>query len=102
MTFSVAVVLRAFLAAPDQPRYGYDLMRECGFGSGKLYPILGRLEKAGWLDRDREDVDASAEGRPPRVLYRLTALGESCARRELASLAAQFGPLRLTPQWGLR
>jgi PadR family transcriptional regulator PadR len=105
MTLNVAVVVRACLGSPSEPRYGYDLMRECGFGSGKLYPILDRLERSGWLDRRREEVDPSVAGRPPRVLYRLTAEGERAARRELAQLGERLGmPARdtigLRPGWG--
>jgi PadR family transcriptional regulator PadR len=90
VTVAVAIVLRAFLADPTEDRYGYDLMRQCGMGSGKLYPILDRLEKAGWLRRARERLDTAVAGRPPRVLYRLTAEGQRAARLELAALTEQL------------
>lgn len=61
-------------------------MRRLGFPSGKLYPILARLEKAGWLRRDHEDVDPAVAGRPARALYRLTSDGVAAARYELAAL----------------
>lgn len=92
VTVAVAAVLRAFLNEPTEPRYGYDLMREIGFPSGKLYPILARLEGAGWLRRDHEDVDPAVAGRPPRALYHLTAEGVRMARYELASLYDQIRP----------
>jgi PadR family transcriptional regulator PadR len=102
---AVAQVLRAFLDDVSESRYGYDLMRQTGFASGKLYPILARLQKAGWLLREHEDVDASAEGRPPRALYRLSPEGLEAARYELAALADQLrpptaGPVRLRPEGG--
>jgi PadR family transcriptional regulator, regulatory protein PadR len=53
VTVATARVLRAFLADASRPRYGYDLMRETGYASGKLYPILARLTRAGWLERAR-------------------------------------------------
>jgi PadR family transcriptional regulator, regulatory protein PadR len=91
VTIAVARVLRAFLDDIDKARYGYDLMRETGFPSGKLYPILARLQKAGWLVREREVIDPAAERRPARTLYRLSAPGVAAARQELAALAAEFG-----------
>jgi PadR family transcriptional regulator, regulatory protein PadR len=91
VTIAVARVLRAFLDDVTKDRYGYDLMRETEFPSGKLYPILARLQKAGWLDRERENIDPSAERRPARTLYRLSPTGITAARQELAVLAAEFG-----------
>ncbi len=92
ITVAVATVLRAFLDDVTEPRYGYDLMRLTGFPSGKLYPILARLEAAGWLDRQRESIDASAEGRPPRTWYRLNERSIAIARHELAVLRQQMTP----------
>jgi PadR family transcriptional regulator PadR len=91
VTIAVARVLRAFLDDVTESRYGYDLMRETGFPSGKLYPILARLQQAGWLVREREDIDPAAERRPARTLYRLSSTGVVAARQELAILAAEFG-----------
>ena len=102
MTLAVARVLREFLADPSQARYGYELMGATGFPSGKLYPVLARLVDAGWLVREREDVDASRAGRPARYLYRLSEQGAVAARRELTGLSEQLAPpvpqsLRLVP-----
>jgi PadR family transcriptional regulator PadR len=84
VTMAVAQVLAAFLVDPSRPCYGYDLMRRTGVRSGKLYPILARLERAGWLIRERED--APADGRPPRRRYRLSPEGNAAARAEVAPL----------------
>jgi PadR family transcriptional regulator, regulatory protein PadR len=92
ITVAVATVLRVFLDDVAEPRYGYDLMRLTGFASGKLYPILARLEAAGWLDRERESIDASSEGRPPRHWYRLNERSIALARQELAALSQQVTP----------
>jgi PadR family transcriptional regulator PadR len=104
VTVAVAVVLRAFLEDPVGERYGYDLMKETGLGSGKLYPILDRLEKAGWLRRACEKVDPAVVGRPARVFYRLTADGERAATLELAALNDRLHrpsrwPAGLRPGW---
>jgi DNA-binding PadR family transcriptional regulator len=92
MTTTVAKVLRIFLEDPTEPQYGFDLMQTAGLPSGTLYPILARLEHAGWISGKREVIDPSAAGRPARRMYTLTAEGATVARRELASLSAQLRP----------
>lgn len=84
MTIAVAVVLQEFLTSPTDPRYGYDLMKATGYPSGKLYPILARLNAAGWLQRDREDEQPV--DRPARYPYRLTPDGVALARQAVAEL----------------
>jgi PadR family transcriptional regulator, regulatory protein PadR len=80
-------VLRAFLADPAAPRYGYDLMRAARLPSGTLYPMLARLQDEGLVTSEwesRPDGDGDAGGRPPRKYYRLTGEGARVARLELA------------------
>jgi PadR family transcriptional regulator, regulatory protein PadR len=105
MTVAVARVLREFLADPSEPRYGYELMQLTGFPSGKLYPLLARLQRAGWLTRERENADPAQAGRPARWMYRLSASGAESAHHELAVLNEQLEPvaaprLRLQTQGG--
>jgi DNA-binding PadR family transcriptional regulator len=92
VTLAVATLLRVFVQDPAEPRYGYDLMRETGFASGKVYPILARLEAAGWLVKEVEDVDPAIVGRPARRHYRLSGDGVGAARRGLALVDAQLRP----------
>jgi PadR family transcriptional regulator PadR len=66
-------VLAALLSATGDWHYGYDLSKATGLKSGTLYPILMRLEGHGWLEARWEGAQQS--GKPPRHLYRLTALG---------------------------
>jgi len=87
-------VLRALLADPDQPRYGYDLMQAARLPSGTLYPMLARLQDEGlviseWESRDNDD---DSSGRPPRKYYRLTGEGVRVARLELAQAASRQAP----------
>jgi PadR family transcriptional regulator PadR len=100
MTTAVAKVVAALLADPDTDRYGLDVMRDTGLASGTLYPILLRLERAGWVTAAWEDIDPVAEGRPSRRYYRLTAHGAAAGRHELAALNAQLsraaGPIGQT------
>jgi PadR family transcriptional regulator PadR len=101
ITVAVARVLREFLADPSRPRHGYDLMRATGYPSGKLYPVLARLQHAGILARSAEEVDTADAGRPARFLYRLTDDGAVLAGQELAVLSAQLSVparRRLRPQ----
>jgi PadR family transcriptional regulator, regulatory protein PadR len=103
ITVPVAKVLAALLSEPTTDRYGLDLMKAAGLRSGTLYPILVRLERAGWLQARWEDVDPVRAGRPARRYYRLTADGVTRARSELAELHAQTRPATLnTPAVALR
>jgi PadR family transcriptional regulator PadR len=102
LTVAVAVVLRVFLDDVSRPRYGYELMRLTGFPSGKLYPVLARLERAGWLSKEQEDIDPQAAGRPIRRMYRLSDEGCRAASHELGLLSERLQPpspeQSLTPQ----
>jgi PadR family transcriptional regulator, regulatory protein PadR len=106
MTLAVAMVLRVFLEEPEEPRYGYELMRRTGFPSGKLYPILARLQAAGWLVKQVEEIDPVEAGRLARRLYQLEPGSVARIRAELAELSAQLDPGpaarpgRLRPQGG--
>jgi PadR family transcriptional regulator PadR len=84
MTTSVLRVVAALLTDPAAERYGLQLMQATGLPSGTLYPILIRLERAGWVESRWEDVDPVAEGRPTRRYYRLTGDGVIEGRREVA------------------
>jgi PadR family transcriptional regulator, regulatory protein PadR len=104
ITPKMATVLKVFLEDPDQPRYGFELMKLTGLKSGSLYPMLAKLEKAGWLTRGKEDIDPRAAGRPARTHYTITGAAASEARTQLAALSEQFRPpvpARLRPQDGI-
>jgi DNA-binding PadR family transcriptional regulator len=84
ITTSVLKVMSALLAEPAAERYGLQLIQETGLPSGTLYPILVRLERAGWVESRWEQIDPVTEGRPSRRYYRLTATGSTAARQEIA------------------
>jgi PadR family transcriptional regulator, regulatory protein PadR len=92
ITTTVARVLRRFLEDPAEPQYGFDLMRATGLASGTLYVILARLERAGWLSSEQEDIDPAETGRPARRLYRLTTDGAQAAHLGLAELSEELRP----------
>lgn len=68
-------VLEAFLESPADQLSGADVQKRTSLASGTLYPILLRLEAAGWFVSRWESIDPSAAGRPRRRLYRLTPGG---------------------------
>jgi PadR family transcriptional regulator, regulatory protein PadR len=70
-------VLDAFLQAPRDWIYGYDISRNTGLKSGTLYPILMRLAEHKLLETSWETTEA---GRPPRHMYRLTPEGMRFAK----------------------
>lgn len=92
ITVATARVLAVLLADPQADRYGLDLMRDTGLASGTLYPILHRLQDAGWIAGHWEEVDVVLESRPARRYYRLTPEGATGARQALADLRAQTAP----------
>ncbi|MEV2277837.1 helix-turn-helix transcriptional regulator [Nocardiopsis sp. NPDC049922] len=100
ITVSVAAVLRAFLEDTGRHRFGYDLMKDTSLKSGTLYPILARLQKAGWIESEWEDIDEKAEGRPARRFYQLNPDGAAAARVALAELHERLG-VQSTPALGL-
>jgi DNA-binding PadR family transcriptional regulator len=83
-------MLSAFLADPHTDRYGLELMHDTGLASGTLYPILVRLERAGWVESQWETIDPVAQGRPARRYYRLTPTGVTAGRQELALIHQQL------------
>jgi len=90
MTASVLKVVSAMLAEPAAERYGLQRMQDTGLASGTLYPILVRLERAGWVESHWEDIDPVAEGRPSRRYFRLRPSGVTLARREIVLMYHQL------------
>jgi len=90
-------VLQAFLDAPEEETYGFELARATGLKAGTLYPVLQRLLDEKWLTARWEDISEQAEGRRRRRYYRLTALGEARARAAVKEEAA--GLRQLMPGW---
>lgn len=80
------------LAMRDGGRYGLDLMDRTGLPSGTVYPTLGRMEDRAFVRGRWEAASAaSAQGRPRRRYYELTAAGEAAldeALQQVRALAA--------------
>jgi PadR family transcriptional regulator PadR len=85
MTMQTQMVLRQALVEPAREWYGLEMMQATGLPSGTVYPIIARLEQAGWISsRWEEPAEHRDEGRPRRRYYRLTENGAECARLALA------------------
>jgi PadR family transcriptional regulator, regulatory protein PadR len=97
ITLPTAAVLRLMLEDPTGDHYGFALAEQTGFPSGTIYPILARLEVAGWVASYWEEGDPVVLERPRRRMYRLTGAGAHAAREALATtqrlLGAPPGPL---------
>jgi DNA-binding PadR family transcriptional regulator len=86
-------VLAALLSTPRDELSGAEIGRASKLASGTLYPILLRLEGAGWLQSRWEVEDPSELGRPRRRFYRVTALGAKKAKAAVKDLQPAFGRL---------
>jgi PadR family transcriptional regulator PadR len=89
-------VLKSMVEKPREGRSGAELSKETGISSGTLYPLLQRLEQAGWVTSAWEQIDPSEVGRPRRRYYTLSALGQSRAVAELTELQTAPGVLACT------
>jgi PadR family transcriptional regulator, regulatory protein PadR len=81
ITPQTGVVLKALLAAPSEGLYGLQIAGVVRLPTGSIYPILARLEHAGWINADWEPQDqAAAAGRARRRRYYwLTHVGRRTA-----------------------
>jgi PadR family transcriptional regulator, regulatory protein PadR len=74
-------VLSMLLESTDA-RWGLELIKLTGRPSGTVYPLLDRLERAGWVVSSWDD-DVLRPG-PRRRMYRLTPEGAEAARDALS------------------
>lgn len=72
---------------------GAEIGRATRLQSGTLYPILLRLEQAGWLESYWETETPQELGRPRRRFYQLTAVGAKSAKAGLQDLTSAIGGL---------
>jgi PadR family transcriptional regulator PadR len=93
ITLQTLKVLAAFGSSPRIELSGAEIRRLTKVASGSLYPILLRLERAGWLASRWEIGDPRELGRPRRRLYQITGLGERRAREAFAQTASTLGGL---------
>src|SRR6266478_8601722 len=83
-------VLGALMSSPGVELSGAQIGRTTKLATGTLYPILSRLERAGWVESRWEDGDPRILGRPRRRFYLITALGAKNATAAVNELQAAF------------
>ena len=76
VTAATLDVLRALRAEGDAV-WGLQIVRRTGRAPGTVYPILERLERAGWVESVWESDDARSG--PRRHLYQFTSDGGEAA-----------------------
>ena len=64
---------------PDEELYGLKIAQNAGRKAGSVYPILARLEEAGWVQSSWESEERDERG-PRRRFYRLDPGGLAAAR----------------------
>jgi PadR family transcriptional regulator PadR len=86
VTRQTLAVLMALMRCPQEGLSGAQIARTTNLASGTLYPILARLEQAGWLESEWETGDPRTLGRPRRRFYQVTGLGENRAKTEVRKM----------------
>jgi PadR family transcriptional regulator, regulatory protein PadR len=95
MSAQTLKVLGTLMASPQDELSGAEIGRIAKLPSGTLYPIVLRLEGAGWLASRWETEDPHALGRPRRRFYWVTPVGARKAREAFRELEPAFG----RPSW---
>jgi PadR family transcriptional regulator, regulatory protein PadR len=97
LTVPLLKVLDAMLQDPTEQHWGFQLIKMTGLKSGTLYPLLARLERAGWVESGWQAEPIP--GRPRRRYYRLTGVGAQAAGRALVESPGQRKPTRQPVPW---
>ena len=87
---SVTLDVLEALMGPDDELYGLRIAQNAGRRTGSVYPILARLEEAGWVESFWEREERGDRG-PRRRFYRFSPDGLDAAR---ALLAERRGAVR--------
>lgn len=99
MTVQTQIVLHALLADPNTELYGLEIAERTGLLPGTTYPILLRLQEAGWVVGRWEAIDPHDEHRPRRRYYHLTEDGAEAARAALSRASRRL--TSTVRNWGL-
>lgn len=67
------------LMGPDEELYGLKIAQNAGRKVGSVYPILARLEEAGWVKSSWEREERGERG-PRRRFFRFSTEGLDAAR----------------------
>jgi DNA-binding PadR family transcriptional regulator len=86
-------VLGTLISCPSGELSGAEIGKHTKLASGTLYPILFRLEAAGWLQSRWEVEDPTVLGRPRRRFYRVTGEGVKKIQEVVSDLTPAIGGL---------
>lgn len=87
ITIQTLKVLTVLMSRTQDDVSGADIGRSTKLASGTLYPILMRLEDAGWVESRWETENPQDLGRPRRRFYKITGVGMKRSRSALRELA---------------
>lgn len=93
ITTQTLKVLSSLMSSGTEDLSGAEIARETKLASGTLYPILFRLEEAGWVKSKWETEDPHELGRPRRRLYKITGAGMRQATLAFAEFKSAIGGL---------
>ena len=93
ITPHVLRTLECIVSISGEEASGAAISRITGLPSGTLYPILLRLESAGWVSSKWEKGEPAELGRPRRRFYRVTAKGAAHAKEAASGLVRIVGRL---------
>lgn len=93
LTTQTIKILRFLMSGGQSEFSGAEIARSTKLASGTLYPILLRLEEAGWAESKWEAGDPRELGRPRRRFYKVTGIGASKARTALQEMNVLLGAL---------
>jgi PadR family transcriptional regulator, regulatory protein PadR len=96
LTTQTLKVLGVLLDTTMEPLSGAEIGKATTLRSGTLYPILARLENAGWVKSSWEEGDPCKLGRPRRRFYEITGIGARGTKAAFKELAATVGGLAWT------
>lgn len=71
------------LERPKGDVFGLELIEAIQLPAGTIYPILTRLEDAGWIEGEWESLERKDAGRRRRKYYKLTKEGKQDGRKQL-------------------
>ena len=91
LTAPTLKVLGILMSCPRGEVSGAEIARNTKLASGTLYPILMRLEQAGWVESRWETEDPHQLGRPRRRFYQLTGSGAKKTRLAFREISTAIG-----------
>lgn len=93
LTTQTLKVLGVLMANRSEGLSGAEIGRATRLLSGTLYPLLLRLEDAGWLESKWESEAPQKLGRPRRRIYKMTGVGVRKTKSAFREVTSAIGGL---------